>query len=265
MMLYEEGAFELKDPVSHGSSRRSPTPGLSRGIGLQTDHRAGDRTDAHLAPAHPHLRPHLRVPPPTRHRCAVPVGRIRMGHAAGAPISPSAATGGRRSRSRSSPAASGTTGSRPTCSVESSRSCPGMSLDDFLRQRIFEPLGCRTPGSSSETTSSTVSQGSTARIPPTAKPSPARSRSSSRNHPPACRAVVDCGAPRATTCGSATSCSTVANSTVSVCSGSRTLDYMVQNHLPGGADLEEFGRPLFAETSFDGVGFGLGFSVQLDP
>jgi CubicO group peptidase (beta-lactamase class C family) len=47
--------------------------------------------------------------------------------------------------------------------------------------------------------------------------------------------------------------------------GSRTVDYMTQNHLPGGADLEHFGRPLFAETSFDGVGFGLGFSVVLDP
>ncbi len=47
--------------------------------------------------------------------------------------------------------------------------------------------------------------------------------------------------------------------------GSRTVDYMTRNHLPGGADLEAFGRPLFAETAFDGVGFGLGFSVQLDP
>ena len=37
------------------------------------------------------------------------------------------------------------------------------------------------------------------------------------------------------------------------------------NHLPGNADLEAFGRPLFAETTFDGVGFGLGFSVVLDP
>lgn len=46
--------------------------------------------------------------------------------------------------------------------------------------------------------------------------------------------------------------------------GSRTVDYMVRNHLPGNADLEQFGRPLFAETSFDGVGFGLGFSVALD-
>jgi CubicO group peptidase (beta-lactamase class C family) len=47
--------------------------------------------------------------------------------------------------------------------------------------------------------------------------------------------------------------------------GTRTLAYMTRNHLPGGADLERFGRPLFAETTFDGVGFGLGFAVLLDP
>ena len=45
----------------------------------------------------------------------------------------------------------------------------------------------------------------------------------------------------------------------------RTLRYMTRNHLPGGADLEIFGRPLFAETTFDGIGFGLGFSVVVDP
>jgi CubicO group peptidase (beta-lactamase class C family) len=47
--------------------------------------------------------------------------------------------------------------------------------------------------------------------------------------------------------------------------GPRTLRMMASNHLPGHADLEEFGRPLFAETTFDGVGFGLGFSVVEDP
>ena len=47
--------------------------------------------------------------------------------------------------------------------------------------------------------------------------------------------------------------------------GTRTLRYMTRNHLPGGADLETFGRRLFAETTFDGVGFGLGFAVLLDP
>jgi CubicO group peptidase (beta-lactamase class C family) len=45
----------------------------------------------------------------------------------------------------------------------------------------------------------------------------------------------------------------------------RTVAYMMRNHLPGGADLATFGRPLFAETRFDGVGFGLGFGVVVDP
>jgi CubicO group peptidase (beta-lactamase class C family) len=47
--------------------------------------------------------------------------------------------------------------------------------------------------------------------------------------------------------------------------GPRTVRYMATNHLPGGADLEAFGRPLFSETTFDGIGFGLGFSVVVDP
>ncbi len=47
--------------------------------------------------------------------------------------------------------------------------------------------------------------------------------------------------------------------------GNRTLAYMTRNHLPGGADLEAFGRPLYAEMPFDGVGFGLGFAVVVDP
>jgi CubicO group peptidase (beta-lactamase class C family) len=47
--------------------------------------------------------------------------------------------------------------------------------------------------------------------------------------------------------------------------GTRTVRFMASNHLPGGVDLEAFGRPLFAETTFHGIGFGLGFSVVDDP
>jgi CubicO group peptidase (beta-lactamase class C family) len=47
--------------------------------------------------------------------------------------------------------------------------------------------------------------------------------------------------------------------------GGRTVDFMTRNHLPGGRDLEAVGRPLFAETTFEGIGFGLGFSVTQDP
>ena len=45
----------------------------------------------------------------------------------------------------------------------------------------------------------------------------------------------------------------------------RTVGYMARNHLPGGLDLETFGRPLYAESPFRGVGFGLGFAVVIDP
>ncbi|MGI5232035.1 serine hydrolase domain-containing protein [Actinoallomurus sp. CA-142502] len=46
--------------------------------------------------------------------------------------------------------------------------------------------------------------------------------------------------------------------------GPRTVAYMTRNHLPGGADLEEYGRPVFAEVSYAGIGFGLGFAVVED-
>ncbi len=46
--------------------------------------------------------------------------------------------------------------------------------------------------------------------------------------------------------------------------GPRTVAYMTRNHLPGGADLDAYGRALFAEAPFLGVGFGLGFAVMLD-
>jgi CubicO group peptidase (beta-lactamase class C family) len=40
---------------------------------------------------------------------------------------------------------------------------------------------------------------------------------------------------------------------------------MTLNHLPGGTTLNERGQSTFAETAMDGVGFGLGFSVVVDP
>ena len=40
---------------------------------------------------------------------------------------------------------------------------------------------------------------------------------------------------------------------------------MTRNHLPGDVDLEAFGRPVFAESTVRGVGFGLGVSVVIDP
>jgi len=46
--------------------------------------------------------------------------------------------------------------------------------------------------------------------------------------------------------------------------GSRTLDFMTGNHLPGGADMSQFATGSFSETGYEGVGFGLGFANKLD-
>jgi CubicO group peptidase (beta-lactamase class C family) len=46
--------------------------------------------------------------------------------------------------------------------------------------------------------------------------------------------------------------------------GSRTLDFMTGNHLPGGADMSEFATGSFSETAYEGVGFGLGFANKLN-
>ena len=47
--------------------------------------------------------------------------------------------------------------------------------------------------------------------------------------------------------------------------GPRTIDLMTANHLPDGQDLTAMARASFSETTNDGVGFGLGFATVLDP
>jgi CubicO group peptidase (beta-lactamase class C family) len=47
--------------------------------------------------------------------------------------------------------------------------------------------------------------------------------------------------------------------------GPKTLALMTTNHLPGGRDLPEMSRSLFSEAAYNGIGFGLGFSVTMDP
>lgn len=47
--------------------------------------------------------------------------------------------------------------------------------------------------------------------------------------------------------------------------GRKTLELMTSNHLTGGGDLSSVAFGQWSETAYDGVGFGLGFSVTLDP
>ncbi len=45
----------------------------------------------------------------------------------------------------------------------------------------------------------------------------------------------------------------------------KTVALMTANHLPGGADLTRLSRSMFSEATYAGIGFGLGFAVNLDP
>ena len=45
--------------------------------------------------------------------------------------------------------------------------------------------------------------------------------------------------------------------------GRKTVELMTSNHLRG--DMADMGQPRFSESSYYGIGFGLGFSVMFDP
>jgi len=47
--------------------------------------------------------------------------------------------------------------------------------------------------------------------------------------------------------------------------GRKTVELMTANHMPNNGDLSSMGMPVFSETPYDGIGFGLGVSVMLDP
>jgi len=46
--------------------------------------------------------------------------------------------------------------------------------------------------------------------------------------------------------------------------GPKTLKLMTSNHLPGGSDLPAMSKSRFSEAAYNGIGFGLGFSVTID-
>ncbi len=131
MMLVEEGLLELTTPVGD-LVPVAPRPARLRGRPRpQAGHRSRRRAHPALAPAHAHRRAHLRLPPgaPGATPCCA-----RPGTSGASPRStsrpPSTCSPG--SPCSSSPAPSGTTRSRPTCSGASSR----------------WPRGCRSTASS---------------------------------------------------------------------------------------------------------------------
>ena len=142
----------------------------------------------------------------------------------------------------------------------------GQTLEEFLRTRIFDPLGMVDTGFS-------VPQSDHGRLaalyganPANGKAIPLVEAGKAAEHPP--EAHLGGGGLVSTMSDYLRFADMLRRG--GELSGerllsTRTIHYMTQNHLPGGADLSEFGRPLFSETTFDGVGFGLLGSVTIDP
>lgn len=138
----------------------------------------------------------------------------------------------------------------------------GEPLDRFFRERIFAPLGMSETGFA-------VEEEDAARLATLYSPDPATGRATpnellgrAAHFPPDC---LSGGGGLVSTAADYLRFAKLLLGEGELDGvrllGSRTVRYMTANHLPGNADLEAFGRPLYAETTFRGVGFGLGFSV----
>jgi CubicO group peptidase (beta-lactamase class C family) len=265
MMLYEEGAFELKDPVS-------------RFIPSFTDMRVYTGGSA-LAPATVPATEPVRIWHLLTHTAGLtygfhhahPVDAIyrAAGFEWGAPAGVDLAD---CCDAWASMPLLFQPGSEWNYSVASDvlgrvvEVASGQSLDEFFRARIFEPLGMPDtafsvaeperdrlaalymPHPGTRQATRLDSMGNLARHPPTALSGGGGLVSSAADYQRFTQMLLGEGELDGVRL-----------------LGSRTVRYMARNHVPGGVDLEQFGRPLFAETTFDGVGFGLGFSVVEDP
>ena len=141
-MLYEEGRFQLDDPVAAVHPPRfADTRGVcGRRRRIVRDHAARPPGDG-ARPDDPHLRPHLRVPARAPRRCALPraPGRVqrqprtarRPGGRGGGPAAALSAGGARWNYGVS------TDGARHG----SSRIWSGVPLDTFFEERILRAVG----------------------------------------------------------------------------------------------------------------------------
>jgi CubicO group peptidase (beta-lactamase class C family) len=141
----------------------------------------------------------------------------------------------------------------------------GQRFDEFLRTRIFEPLGMRETGFSVPAGCEPRFAANYRRTPRTLlalEDDPAKSAylqpptlfsggaglvSTAEDYRRFCQMLLDGGQYEGARL-----------------LGRKTIELMTQNHLPDGGDLAALATGSFSETSYDGVGFGLGLAVLLD-
>ncbi len=143
----------------------------------------------------------------------------------------------------------------------------GVSLGDYFEQHIFGPLGM-------EDTGFTVAEAKASRIPeayawhPTEKMKTSDKAGSESAWVLAHKFQSGGGGLASTIADYHRFCLMLLNggalNGVQII-GTKTLELMTANHLPGGGDLTRHSKALFSEAENAGTGFGLGFASIIDP
>jgi CubicO group peptidase (beta-lactamase class C family) len=270
LMLYEEGAFELTDPVARF------IPSFE---GMEV-YRAGGRPSALSRPATEPMRIwHLMTHTSGltwwgQHRHPVDAMYRSAGFEQGYPASMNLASCCDVWASLPLLFEPGTEWNYSVSTAVLGRVvevASGMALDQFFQQRIFKPLGMRD-------TAFWATEDAAPRLATAYAVNPAG------HNAPAVAVNGDAALQRPSAlsgggglCGTAGDYWRFAemlrsrgNADDTRLLSPQTVDYMTKNHLPGGADLESFSHGLSYEdmttfTTFGGIGFGLGMSVVIDP
>ncbi len=142
----------------------------------------------------------------------------------------------------------------------------GLPLDQFFRERLFEPLGMTDTGFS-VTEEQADRMGASYVAAPANPLLPIETAATSifREHP----SFLSGGGGLVSTAGDYLRFALMLLNGGELDGqrilGRKTVEYMTSNHLPTGGDLASMGQRVFSETTYEGIGFGLGFSVMLDP
>jgi CubicO group peptidase (beta-lactamase class C family) len=141
----------------------------------------------------------------------------------------------------------------------------GISFEQFLRERIFEPLhmldtdfhvpadkasrlaACYATGPERRLTMQDDPETSSYLAPPSFVSGGAGLVSTIHDYQKFCRMLLNGGTYNETQFLSP-----------------KTIELMTANHLPGGKDLTQLSVSMFSEASYAGIGFGLGFATTMD-
>ena len=271
MMLYEEGAFELTDPITKWLPEFADTPVYVAGSAMKPV------TQPQVEPIRVwHLLTHMSgLTYGFHHAHPVDAAYRAMGHEWGTPPGADSAEVCRQWAATPlvfQPGSSWNYGVSTDVLGRLVEVVSGQPLDEFFEQRIFAPLAMRATSFGLRPDDDPTSL---ARLYGAVPGQPGRAAtgfafleafdSAAHTKP----AFLSGGGGLVSTAGDYLRFVEVLRRRGAYDGGRllgpRTVAHMVRNHLPGNSDLEGFGRPLFAETPLRGVGFGLGFSMVIDP